>query len=167
MLPVNEVGKCVGDGATLDQPLEHLLACHRRIEQRLDTLDRAADALDTRPDEARQAIDRVLRFLETNGAWHTQDEECSIFPRLRSRLDADALGYLDELAAQHGSVERAVAELRAAPPPEVAERARRAAQAYRAHIAFEESRLLDVARAALGDADLAAIAAEMKHRRGL
>lgn len=28
--------------ATVDSPIEHLMACHRRIEQRLDTLVNAA-----------------------------------------------------------------------------------------------------------------------------
>jgi hypothetical protein len=72
--------------ATLDQPLEHLTACHRRIEQRLDTLERVVPFLRTRRDEALQAIRNAFAFLDGSGVRHTQDEEGSIFPRLRDRL---------------------------------------------------------------------------------
>ena len=36
-----------GEQATLDRPLEHLVACHRRIEERLRTLERVGDHLTT------------------------------------------------------------------------------------------------------------------------
>ena len=169
MVQVHEFGST--EGATLDQPIDHLFACHRRIEQRLDTMERAADVLDTRRDEALAAIGRVMHFLDTNGAWHTEDEEVSLFPRLRPLIDEASVGYLRDLEQQHAGVERTVAALRSAldlgdVSPIVAE-ARNVAAVYRAHIRFEESRLLDLARAALGSSDLEVISAEMKQRRGL
>lgn len=153
--------------ATLDRPLQHLLACHRRIEQRLETLLRAASAIESDPEEARRAIANVLRFLTTNGVWHTEDEELSLFPRLRAHgLATEDDGFLRELEAQHERVESVVERLREATPAELAARAQDAVRSYREHIAFEESRLLEVAHA-LSEADLAAISAEMKARRGL
>ena len=169
MVPIHELGKCRTEGATLDQPIEHLFACHRRIEQRLETLERATGALATDHEEALAVIGRVMHFLETNGAWHTEDEEVSFFPRLRPLLDAAAVGYLGELEAQHDLVEAAVAVLGLAMRSDdgIADAARKVAAAYRAHIQFEESRLLGLARAALGQSQLEAISAEMKQRRGL
>jgi hypothetical protein len=61
---------------TIDTPLEHLSACHRRIEDRLATLGRAADHLGKSPDEALEAIRKSLKFLESNGA-PTMDQEAS------------------------------------------------------------------------------------------
>src|SRR5947208_5826795 len=87
--------------ATLDQPIEHLVACHRRIEQRLATLERAAGELDGRENAARDAIAAAIRFMDTNGAWHTEDEEMSLFPRLRPYLTPDELAFVDSLEAQH------------------------------------------------------------------
>ena len=63
---------------TLDSPVEHLLACHRRIEQKLETLARAVEA------NHDEALARVFHFFDTNGLLHTQDEEESIFPRLEA-----------------------------------------------------------------------------------
>lgn len=169
MVPVSQLSACVTPEATLDQPVEHLRACHRRIEQRLEALERAAAGIGTQPDEARAVIAKSLRFLETNGTWHTEDEEQSLFPRLLAKIEPGDREFLRQLAEQHEKVEALVARLRETrlDDPEFSGAAADVAHAYREHIAFEEARLLDVAGAALSPAEIAEVAAEMKARRGL
>lgn len=168
MVPVSQLAACVTPEATLDQPVEHLRACHRRIEQRLEALERGAAGLGT-PDEARAVIAKSLRFLETNGAWHTEDEEQSVFPRLLAKIAPGDREFLRQLSEQHERVEALVARLRETPldDPRFPSAAADVARAYRDHIAFEETRLLEVARVALNPAEIAEVAAEMKARRGL
>lgn len=171
MVPVNRLSTpCANPEATLDQPIEHLRACHRRIEERLAALERAVASLASHPEEARGVITRSLRFLETNGVWHTEDEERSIFPRLVPKLGEGAdREFLAELEIQHAHVEPLVTKLREMSPadPAFAELATQVAQAYRDHIRFEEARLVDLAAGSLTSAEIEAIASEMKSRRGL
>ena len=42
-----------------------------------------------------------LIFWNTSGALHTEDEEASLFPRLRQKLAASDLEFIDSLEAQH------------------------------------------------------------------
>jgi hypothetical protein len=66
----------IGEPATtIDTPLEHLTACHRRIEDRLATLGRAADHWGDASEAAWEAIRKTILFLDSNGALHTMDEE--------------------------------------------------------------------------------------------
>jgi hypothetical protein len=87
----------------VDGPLEHLSACHRRIEHRLDVLQRASDLLAERAEEALQAISNSLRFMDTSGLLHTVDEEESLFPRLRQAMSVSEMEYLEGLSR---SIER-------------------------------------------------------------
>jgi len=166
--------------ATLDRPLNHLVACHRRIEDRLATLELAASRLIDQPAEAIQAIQGCLRFFDTNGVMHTADEEDSLFPRLASGLSDEERVYLYGLKSQHiqaeaayDALKRALANLRAAPRLTlhvVAGFSARVADLcaiYREHISSEDARLPALGARILSEADQAAIAAEMKRRRGL
>lgn len=157
--------------ATLDQPIEHLVACHRRIEQRLATLERAATELGGSEDAARGAIAAAIRFMDTNGAWHTEDEELSLFPRLRPYLDADELAFVDALESQHREAEEIFQALRSASanlPATLPEYTRLAAQLgeiYRQHIRSEDEILTKLAKRSLNASELAGITAEMRARR--
>jgi hypothetical protein len=53
--------------ATIDSPIEHLVACHRRIKRRLDTLMNAAGHLLKQLTAALAAIASSFSFLETSG----------------------------------------------------------------------------------------------------
>jgi hemerythrin-like domain-containing protein len=161
-------------GATLDQPLDHLPACHRRIEERLAILERAADHLEDRRDEALEAIRNCFRFLDTNGVWHTADEEESVFPRLQQEVEEDEAQFLRGLEADHRTVERVYQDLKdrfAAHSAESAGSFREAVAhlcgLYRAHIAAEEASLISIARRVLKESQLLAITREMRVRRGL
>ncbi|MBS1828050.1 MAG: hemerythrin domain-containing protein [Acidobacteria bacterium] len=163
---------------TLDDPLRHLTACHRRIEERLDTLERVTPHWQSRRDEALAAVRNAFRFFDTNGVWHTEDEERSIFPRMRHGLSEDEQAYVGELERQHDVAEAAYENLRAivgklneAPTGEwVAEydaAAKTLARLYRDHIASEDSRLVEIGARILNATELETISAEMKRRRGL
>jgi len=167
--------------ATLDQPIDHLLACHRRIEERLEILERATDHLPLRNEEALEAIRNCFRFLDSNGAWHTADEEESIFTRLRGLLPEKDYPFLSGLEDDHRQAELVYKELKdrfeslsdsvlAYAADSLAgfrEQVGRLSELYRNHIAAEEASLLGMARAVLNEEQLSVISREMKARRGL
>lgn len=162
-------------GSTLDWPLEHLMACHRRIEQRLATLERVADFLEDSPRQALLALAACFDFFESSGAAHTADEEQSVFPRLRPLAGQ----FLDQLEGQHreagrlyAALKEIAAELESKPAgPELMARYRnistRLCELYRAHMAAEDRTLVEFGKQVLNDTDLRQISSEMKQRRGL
>lgn len=169
----------IGDpSATIDKPIEHLMACHRRIEQRLDTLVRAADHLERDRDAALGAVSKSLQFLDSSGVLHTRDEEDSLFPRLRARLSADDSAYLDSLETQHVRADSLLARLKqlidlaaqSRPvPADIIDQYRACAQelrgVYAEHIRSEDTLLNALAKQSLGESDLSEIAGEMRQRR--
>lgn len=171
MISVDRLTKPAPSRVTLDQPVEHLVACHERIEERLRILERAAEALADRPDEARAAIAQVFRHFDSAGVLHTRDEEESVFPRLLPLLTAAEREYLGHLEEQHREAEEIYTRLREVPPAGANPKAWRETVVrfcglYRAHIASENVELVGAARRLFTAVDLAAIAAEMKERRG-
>lgn len=165
--------------STLDRPLDHLMACHRRIEDRLDTLQRAGDHLGTRLAEALGAVHSSLRFFDSNGVLHTEDEEQSVFPRLRPRLRDQDRDYVASLEQQHDEADALYAELKeivgkldaGAADARLIERYQatvsRLASLYREHIASEDDALVRLGREHFTEDELRQISAEMKRRRGL
>ena len=167
-------------GSTLDRPLEHLTACHRRIEERLDTLERVAGHLTDKRGEALEAMEACFRFFESNGILHTADEEESVFPRLQRSLSDDERKFILQLEDQHREADRLYAELKAiaaqledgqAVSGELQQRFRtaagRLAELYHSHIATEDRTLIALGQRVLSLAELAEISREMKRRRGL
>jgi hemerythrin-like domain-containing protein len=156
--------------AAIDHPIEHLVACHERIEERLKAIERAVANLEERPAEARQTLASAFRFLETSGVLHTRDEEESFFSRLQGRLGEEEAAYLAALEAQHREAEAVYTQLKNVPANGAdlrpyRETAARFCELYRAHIASENDRLVAVARRALNASELAEITAEMRARR--
>jgi len=165
------------ESATLDRPLDHLVACHRRIDEKLCVLERASAHMEDRTDEALRACHSAFAFLDSSGMIHTEDEEESVFPRIRPHANSEELAYLDSLELQHREVESCLARLkgltrelesdtsvtptRAAFARTVTELAR----LYRAHIASENEVLTAIGRARLDEVALAEIAFEMRLRR--
>jgi hemerythrin-like domain-containing protein len=160
----------------VEGPIEHLLACHRRIENRLDILERAGQHLEDQPNESLLAISNSLRFMDTSGVLHTVDEEESFFPRMRASLAPEESAYLDGLESQHQDVDRVyiqlketILDLQHLRTPERIERYRacvaKLAASYRAHIASEDSILMEMGRRILSPAELSAIHNEMRARR--
>ncbi|MBI1899256.1 MAG: hemerythrin domain-containing protein [Acidobacteria bacterium] len=168
--------------STLDSPLDHLLACHRRIEDKLDILQRISAHLESNRAEAVRALSACNHFFDTNGALHTLDEELSVFPRLRAAGGSDDSEFLaglehdHQLAGElHRELKQIAQELEGAPagplPPLLAERyatvVARLNEVYRKHIAAEDRTVIELGRRLLTDDDLRAAAQEMRRRRGL
>ena len=165
--------------STIEHPLEHLVACHDRIEQRLATLERVADYLESKRQEALEALEACLRFLDSSGVLHTLDEEESVFPRLAPSLSPGEQAYVQNLESQHREADQLYAELKnigaelkgGRSDAEIVARYRQVAgslaRLYRSHIASENDVLIALGRRVLGDAELVAISREMKQRRKL
>lgn len=169
-------------------PLQHLVACHERIEDRLQTLERLLPYVRSESAEKRQeaheALDKSLKFLETMGALHTQDEEESLFPRLLARGGADAsllTELKDMLETQHrekeGVLEKLIAQAKALPPASAVPSEEQAgklesliehlASLYRPHIMVENQRLIPLSAEYLKEDDLEEMRQEMRRRRGM
>jgi iron-sulfur cluster repair protein YtfE (RIC family) len=173
--PLNSAGRT--ESATLDRPLDHLVACHRRIEDKLSILERAVTHLDDRNEEALQACRSVFTFLDGSGMLHTEDEEESVFPRIRLHATSEELAYLDSLELQHRDAEGGVARLRnltkqlerdpsLLPARDaLVQTARKLVELYRSHIASENEVLTGIGHARLDEVSLAEIAFEMRLRR--
>jgi len=157
--------------ASLSSPLDHLIACHKRIEQRLATLERAGMEFPTRPEEANEAIRSAIQFMETNGARHTEDEEESLFPRLLPALSVEERSFVAALEAQHQNAERVFDELKQAAtalPGSAGDYVILATELrtiYREHIEAEEELLIPLARRVLSEEQTHAIGEEMSARR--
>jgi len=163
-------------------PFTQLGRSHRRLEERLDELVQAsaaalsAETLATAREVARDVAGFFARAVQR----HEEDEESSLFPRLRAHSELAPL--LDKLArehrehqALHGRLDDALSALGAAGDShaaggeamrELADVTDALVRAYRTHIEEEERVLFPAARAALDDAAIAAIGAEMEARRG-
>jgi hemerythrin-like domain-containing protein len=171
-------GRRNDEGSTLDRPLDHLMACHRRIEDRLETLARAGGHLRDRREEALAAITNSLAFFDVNVARHNADEEESFFPRLRERVPEGELKLLGRLEQDHvvaagllRTLKQILDAARTRDVDETTEAAFLAAVAeltelFRDHIAAEDEHLIALASRALPDDALREIATEMKARRG-
>jgi hemerythrin-like domain-containing protein len=164
--------------ATIDTPIEHLMACHRRIEQRLETLINAAGHIGNDRARVLEAIQRSLEFLDTSGALHTQDEEASLFPRLRPKLSNSEAAFVDSLEAQHVEAGSVYADLKrlaatlntsgSSTADSIAsyrECASRLRALYRDHIRAEDEILTALAKRSLGELEISEISREMRARR--
>lgn len=159
-------------------PFARLENTHRRIEERLATLERAASELDGV--ERMRALDDVydvVAFFARAAARHHEDEEKSLFPRLKTVTElAPILRALVEEHHDHDAVYGEVAALVRAFPTDVgperadevrlAALARRLSEVYRAHIEREEKELFPAARRVLDAAACEEMATEMEARRG-
>jgi len=167
-----EIGKagCAPAKNSFEDPMEHLLACHRRIEQRLESLELVAANYEAKPDEAREALRATFKYFDTNGAWHTEDEEVSIFPRILPRLDAEEREFIAKLELQHEGAHASYEKLKAHAGElnaDFCEVVAAFCACYREHIATEESMLIAIGRNYLTAKELTTISTEMKARRGL
>jgi hemerythrin-like domain-containing protein len=163
---------------SFDEPLEMLAACHERIEEKLAVLERLVPHLETKgcDPEAKSAAQSVLRYFDTSGVYHHQDEDHDLFPLLRVRAAArgrpEIAAAIEELEREHETMDaqwhrlrqRLLAIAEGEPrldPEEVA----RFAWLYRRHMDRESAAVLPFAREALEAADRAALGERMAARR--
>lgn len=166
-------------------PLGLLVHCHERIEAQLSALERAAEILragDTRSlPKVFAAVDTACAHFATAGVKHTQDEDVSLFPRLRERggtAGQDALAAMAELESQHRTAEQFHAEfdqLVGCLPRDGSADAKELDRfnelvtelttLYRPHILLENNLVFPVAARVLPASEIQALGEEMRTRR--
>jgi hemerythrin-like domain-containing protein len=145
-----------------DDPVARLGNTHRRMTEELVALETAAKAGD------RQGLDMGLDFFASAAKRHHEDEEASLFPRLRG--DAGLVPLLDGLATEHREHEegrRDIEELVRgnADTLAIAASVARFVGMVRAHIEKEDRELLPAAERMLDAETREAVAEEMRERR--
>jgi hemerythrin-like domain-containing protein len=165
-------------------PTGLLSDCHRRIEMFLRSLERVAKVIDTPlTEEARTALETAQGYFHDAAPKHTQDEEESLFPRLRQIQTPEvgsALSALDALENDHRRADLLHAEvhqlgLKCLQEGNLvildADRFRQAiaelAAMYCQHIKIEDSIVFPMAKRTLSGSQQSAIASEMASRRQL
>ena len=157
-----------------DHPIEMLAACHERIQDQIDTLDRllvhlAAHGCD---EQATRAAANVMRYFDTAGEHHHEDEEVDLFPLLEAQSPG-AASLTERLRADHANM-RALWHTLRVQLSAIAEGTSKQldptlvdafARLYRDHIALEESELLPLAERVLGNAAAEMLGANMARRR--
>jgi len=168
------------DPIPFDDPLEMLLACHRRIEKHLETLKRLRTHIEARgvDAEASTAAHNLLGYFLKAAMNHHEDEEKDLFPMLERRIDdpgerARFLAFRAELERDHGEIEAMWTRLRK-PLEGIADGLTRTlpaldvhafVAAYARHILAEESALTEFCNRWLGDDDRRALGHAMSARR--
>jgi hemerythrin-like domain-containing protein len=162
-----------------DEPLEALQACHGRIEEHLQALEKLARRVAVGvPDSAVGSDARaLLRYFEVSGTQHHRDED-ELFPLLRARAAAlgriEVAAAIDELEREHATLEAQWRRLRQALTAVAAQReaagidagdAERFAWLYRRHMDREAQLVLPFARETLGTKERAELGARMAARR--
>ena len=162
---------------TFDQPLEMLYACHDRITAQCDTLDRLVAHLLVQGNDtqAAQAARAILRYFDTAGRHHHDDEEQDLFPALLAVGDSGAAAHVERLLDEHKALDAAWQALRpqlaaieqACADTIDADVAAHLIASYARHIAFENGTLLPLAQTLLDEATLQRIGRNMAARRGV
>jgi hemerythrin-like domain-containing protein len=166
--------------AAFDDPLEMLLACHRRIERQLQTLERLQVHLEVNgvDAEASTAAQSILRYFMRSAQSHHEDEEKDLFPLLEQRIPAGEEkarfhALRERLEADHQQVGERWVRLRKTleaigdgmPRILQAGDVREFVEAYARHIAAEEAALMDLFERWIDDGDRRALGESMSARR--
>jgi len=162
---------------TFDSPLDMLHACHERIMDQCATLQKLMSHLpmhgcDT---QAQQAAQAVMRYFDTAGKFHHQDEEEDLFPLLRACNNDEANKLAERLLDEHLYLDEVWMNLRAKLQEisdgklDVLERSLVGdfSLAYGRHVMLENTKLLPLAARLLNEQQLRDIGKNMAARRGL
>ena len=160
-----------------DDPLEMLEACHGRIQAQCRTLQKLLAHLQNNghDTQASQAARAILRYFDTAGRYHHQDEEQDLFPLLLATRDLTATALVERLLGEHQKMDAAWQDLRTllidiaedGADKLEAEIAARFCDLYARHISMENSELLPLAKALLHPSQLQALGRSMAARRGV
>lgn len=170
---MNAAGPLVPELPGFDDPLGVLRACHQRMLSQCAVLEKLPAHLAGKgvDDEARNAIDRILKYFSTSAVHHHQDEEQDLFPLLDDR--PELAGVVQRLRKDHEQLERLWQQLlpeldepaSLADNPGFPDQVQDFCAACRAHIQCEENELLDVAQQMLSHDQLRDIGRSMQRRR--
>jgi hemerythrin-like domain-containing protein len=162
---------------SFDDPLEMLLACHGRIQAQCATLRKLQQHLPIHgcDAQAQQAAKAILRYFDSAGQHHHQDEEQDLFPQLLATTDSVVHALVQRLLIEHKDMESAwrklhpllflIAEGKADTlDHSIAEELIRV---YDEHIVIENGQLLPLAKTLLIPAQLEIIGRSMAARRGV
>lgn len=158
-----------------DDPLEMLHACHDKILQQCATLTKLDAHLrqsgcDT---QVQQAASGILRYFDSAGQFHHQDEEEDLFPLLLGHPDTDS-ALLARLLAEHDKMQDAWTALRPVLLQLVAGHKASLDSAlvenfisrHTDHIAIENAQLLPMAERLLSTQQIMLLGRKMSERRG-
>jgi hemerythrin-like domain-containing protein len=168
-------------------PIDHLYHCHERIERSLITIQNAVVGLRLSDPilrtEAAAALDYELATLQLLTRLHEEDEEKSLFPRLKAKI-GDANKALNDLLAESESQHRtndnlfnelakAVKTISAGPGTradsamdDLEKLVKQLADLHGPHMNLEKEHIFSNLRQQLAADDLTAMQAEMKKRFG-
>ena len=162
-----------------DHPLELLHACHGKIHQQLDTLQKLAAHLPVHgcDQQVQQAAQGILRYFDSAGQFHHQDEEENLFPALlalNTPEKANVKALIENLLAQHAVMFAAWSEVRAVlvklaegvntPLPKAL--VEKLVGSYTPHIELEETELLLLSARLLSPQQIMEMGKCMAQRRG-
>jgi len=169
------MGTLIADVAPdFSDPLGLLLACHQRMREHCDLLQRCAQHLTDKglDDDARKAATQVHRYFSTAAMYHHHDEEDDLFPLLiRSSMKmADIINNLKLQHAEIQTVWQALEPLLAHPasidnPATFTALSDQFADLYKKHLAYEEQEFFDVTVHMLSQEQLSQLGGAMKKRR--
>ena len=164
---------------SFDHPLEMLHACHGKIQRQLNTLQKLAVHLPTHgcDQQAQQAAQGILRYFDTAGQFHHQDEEENLFPTLLALNvpeKAQVKALIERLLAQHAVMFAAWNDARTVlvklaegvntPLPDAL--VEKLTGSYTPHINLEETELLTLSARLLSPQQIMEIGKSMAERRG-
>lgn len=158
---------------SIDDPIELLQACHDKVRRFAGLALRLRAHLTERgPDEqAQDAARSILRYFDVAAPLHHDDEDCDLFPALRTLNQPELTKRIGELEAEHESLGQlwqavrpwltATAQGQACTPPVEIDQF---ALTYPAHAAREEAEIYPAA-AQLSAAQRRQISDAMVRRR--
>ena len=160
-----------------DNPLEMLLACHGKMQTQCVTLHKLLQHLPSHgcDTQARQAAQAILRYFDTAGQNHHDDEEQDLFPPLLATPNTEVHELIARLLDEHKVLDAAWQQLR---PLLLAIAEGRAAKldiesvehfikVHDRHISLENAQLLPQAERLLDHIQLEALGRSMAARRGV
>lgn len=160
-----------------DNPLDMLHACHDRIMDQCATLQKLLQHLPTHgcDVQAQQAAQAVLRYFDTAGQFHHQDEEVDLFPLLLATHNADAETLIKRLLEEHQVMDALWSGLRAQLQAIAEEKSAVLEKklvadfslAYGRHVMLENMQLLPLAAQLLSQQQQTDIGKKMAERRGV
>lgn len=162
---------------SFDTPLEMLRACHVRMMEQCSTLQKLLLHLPVYgcDVQARQAAQAILRYFDTAGQFHHQDEEEDLFPLLLATSNNEIHILIKRLHKEHKEMDAAWQILRlrlsaiAAGQPDTLENSvvEHFSAVYTRHITLENTQLLPVAAQLLNKQQLLELGNRMAARRGV
>jgi len=154
-------------------PIGLLEACHGRIAQHCELLQRMCEHQDTHgaDPELADAAGKVLRYFDIAAPHHHADEERDLFPALAGETDLAEL--IAQLQAEHEQHDRLWQTLRqdlhkvtnGQVAPALRQHTNPFVEAYLQHAEIENQHILPRARSVLDTETLAAIGTAMATRR--